>query len=92
MPALIDSRALDNQALAQQFTVQALPIAHAAELLWQAYLAGHPSDYLTRLQQAIQVCTREDLLHAARQLEGAAGGWSCIANGPRINDAWQLPG
>lgn len=91
LPALIDSRPLDNQALAQQFTVQALPIAHAAELLWQAYLAGHPSDYLTRLQQAIQACTREDLLHAARQLEAAAGGWRCIANGPRINDAWQVP-
>ncbi|WDU65833.1 pyrroloquinoline quinone biosynthesis protein PqqF [Pseudomonas poae] len=93
LPALIDSRdELGNQALAQQFSAQTLPTAQAAELLWHAHLAGHPSDYLTQLQQAIQACTREDLQHAAQQLNDAAGGWHCVANGPCSNDCWQTAG
>lgn len=90
LPALIDaSDNLGQPALAQQFTAQALPIAQAAELLWQARLAGHPSDYLALLQHEIQALTREDLQRAAQQLQDAAGGWHCIANGPRIGDGWQ---
>ncbi len=90
LPALLDSSEdLGNQALAQQFSAQTLPTAQAAELLWHAYLAGHPSDYLVQLQQAIQSATREDLQHAAQQLKDAAGGWRCVANGPRSNDCWR---
>ncbi len=93
LPALIDgSEELGNQALAQQFATHALPIAQAAELLWQAHLAGHPSDYLVQLQQAIQACTRDKVQHAAQQLNDATGGWRCLANGPRINDSWQAAG
>ena len=90
LPALIDSNDdLGQQPLAQQFTAQALPITQAAELLWHARLAGHPSDYLAQLQQAILTRTRADLQCAAQQLQLAAGGWRCVANGPRINAAWQ---
>lgn len=93
LPALIDaSDNLGQPALAQQFTAQALPIAQAAELLWQARLAGHPSDYLALLQHEIQALTREDLQRAAQQLQDAAGGWHCIANGPRIGEGWQSAG
>jgi len=80
---------LGNQALAQQFSAQTLPINEAAELLWHAHLAGHSSGYLDQLQALIQQCTREDVQHAAQQLNDAAGGWRCVANGPRINDDWQ---
>ncbi len=90
LPSLIEnSPDLGNQALAQQFTVQALPIAQASDLLWHARLSGHPSDYLDQLQHLIQTRTREDLQHAAQQLNDAAGGWHCVANGPRISDSWQ---
>jgi secreted Zn-dependent insulinase-like peptidase len=93
LPVLIDaSDNLGHPELAQQFTAQALPIAQAAELLWQARLAGHPSDYLARLQHAIQALSREDLQRAAQQLLDAAGGWHCIANGPRIGEGWQSAG
>ena len=55
LPALIgSSEDLGNVALAQQFSAQTLPIAQAAELLWHAHLAGHPSGYLAQLQQLIQ--------------------------------------
>ncbi|WP_455929181.1 pyrroloquinoline quinone biosynthesis protein PqqF [Pseudomonas fluorescens] len=93
LPALIDnSPDLGNQALAQQFNAQQLPLSQAAELLWQAQLAGHPSGYLDLLQELIQNRTREDVQRAAQQLNDATGGWRCVANGPRINDAWQPAG
>ncbi|MCP2050656.1 UNVERIFIED_ORG: coenzyme PQQ biosynthesis probable peptidase PqqF [Pseudomonas fluorescens] len=93
LPTLIDrSPDLGNQALAQQFSAQQLPLSQAAELLWQAQLAGHPTGYLDQLQQLIQNRTREDLQRAAQQLNDASGGWRCVANGPRINDSWQPAG
>ncbi|MFL1417637.1 pyrroloquinoline quinone biosynthesis protein PqqF [Pseudomonas fildesensis] len=90
LPALIDnSEGLGNLPLAQQFAAQGLPVAQAAELLWHAHVAGHPSDYLARLQQAIQSRTPKDLQHAVQRLQDASGGWRCVANGPPINDFWQ---
>ncbi|MGY1881076.1 pyrroloquinoline quinone biosynthesis protein PqqF [Pseudomonas reactans] len=90
LPALIDSSAdLGNMALAQQFSAQELPSAQAAELLWHAHVAGHPSGYLDQLQSYIQTCAREALQLTAQQLNDAAGGWRCVANGPRISKIWQ---
>lgn len=93
LPTLIDnSEELGNQALAQQFSTQTLPNAQAAELLWHAHLAGHSSGYLAHLQAHIQTCTREALQLAAKQVEAAAGGWRCVANGPRTSATWQAAG
>ena len=92
LPALISASALGNLTLAQQFSAQTLPTAQAAELLWHAQLAGHPSDYLGELQRLIQTRTQDDLQHAAQQLNHAAGGWHCVANGPRISAAWHTGG
>jgi secreted Zn-dependent insulinase-like peptidase len=90
LPLLIDGTDdVGNHALAQQFCAATLPITQSAELLWHARLAGHPSDYLYRLQQLIQARTREDLQHAAQQLQDATGGWRCIANGPPVDESWQ---
>ncbi|WP_205548388.1 pyrroloquinoline quinone biosynthesis protein PqqF [Pseudomonas carnis] len=90
LPSLIErSPDLGNQALAQQFAAQTLPINEAADLLWHAHLAGHSSGYLDQIQQLIQACTREDVQRAAQRLNDAAGGWQCVANGPRISDDWQ---
>ncbi|MGB3122608.1 MAG: pyrroloquinoline quinone biosynthesis protein PqqF [Pseudomonas sp.] len=91
LPSLIKSTAdLGNQNLAQQFT--SLPAGQAADLLWHAQLAGHPSGYLEQLQHLIQTRTPEDLLHAAEQLNHATGGWRCVANGPRVSDSWHMAG
>lgn len=90
LPALIEcSDDLGNQTLAQQFSAQTLPTAQAAEWLWHAHLAGHPSDYLAHLQSRIQTCTPQALQTAAEQLNDAAGGWRCVANGPRVSVDWQ---
>ena len=88
LPALISrSTDLGNQALAQQFSAQALPLAQAAELLWHAQLAGHSSGYLGELQQLIQTRTHADLLNAVQQVNDAAGGWLYVANGPAISES-----
>ena len=90
LPALISSSdELGNQVLAQQFSVQSLAVTQAAELLWHAQLAGHPSTYLDELEQLIQTRTHADIQRAAQQLNDATGGWQCVANGPRVNDSWQ---
>ena len=92
LPALISASDLGNLTLAQQFSAQTLPTPQAAELLWHAHLAGHPSDYLAELQRLIQTRSHDDLQQAAQQLNDAAGGWQCVANGPPISTAWQVGG
>ncbi|UZE28626.1 pyrroloquinoline quinone biosynthesis protein PqqF [Pseudomonas asplenii] len=94
LPERIDS--LDDgawqaqrDALAAQFNLADLPLAQAAELLWQAHLANHSSDYLEQLASAIRCLEREQLQTAARQLNQAAGGWLCLANGPAVQPGWQ---
>ncbi|MCP1443044.1 coenzyme PQQ biosynthesis probable peptidase PqqF [Pseudomonas sp. GGS8] len=79
-----------RQALANQFDSTALPNAQAAELLWQGKLAGHSSDYLKRLPQAVLMIDREALLAAAQRLNRADGGWRCLASGPCSGAPWQV--
>lgn len=71
-----------THALAGQFSAESLPMPQAAELLWQAHLAGHPADYLTQLQQAILSCTPQHMQDAVRHLNAATGGWHCLCNQP----------
>ncbi|EJM19102.1 coenzyme PQQ biosynthesis probable peptidase PqqF [Pseudomonas sp. GM18] len=79
-----------RQALADQFDSTVLPNAQAAELLWQGKLAGHSSDYLGLLPQAIVKIDRKALLAAAQRLKQAQGGWRCLASGPCPTTLWQV--
>ncbi|NWC94789.1 MULTISPECIES: pyrroloquinoline quinone biosynthesis protein PqqF [unclassified Pseudomonas] len=88
LPALINGSELPGD-LARQFSLDALTTAQAADLLWHAHLAGHPSDYIQQLQDFIQTRTHKDLMDAAQQLNGAAGGWRCVANGACPAAPWQ---
>lgn len=78
-----------RQALAQQFQASLLPLEQAAELLWQAKLAGHPSDYLERLHDSILALTPSAVTQAAMALHSATGGWTVLANGPCPGAPWQ---
>ncbi|VVQ20452.1 hypothetical protein PS914_06471 [Pseudomonas fluorescens] len=94
LPGMIDgiddlAFAAQRQALADQFLSSALPVAQAAELLWQGKLAGHSSDYLTQLPEAILKIDRPALFHAAQRLNQADGGWRCLASSPGPNAPWQ---
>ena len=69
-------------ALAQQFSIEALGVSQASELLWQATLAGHPSDYLTALYPALMALDQGTTLKAARQISQADSRWLCVATSP----------
>lgn len=88
----IDDSSLTNQcqALANQFDCSTLPLAQAAELLWQGKLADHSSDYLQQLQRAIMTSSRQSLLDAAQRLNQAEGGWRCLASGSCPDKTWQV--
>jgi len=78
-----------RQALADQFDSAALPTVQATELLWQSKLAGHSSDYLKQLAQAILTIDHRSLLAAAQRLNQAQGGWRALASAPCPNPLWQ---
>ncbi|MNN49801.1 hypothetical protein D3C81_1643510 [compost metagenome] len=94
MPALIeqfDEASLNQQRhnLADQFDAANLSSKDAAELLWQARLAGHSSDYLGQLLAAIGQLDRQALFNAAQRLINAEGGWLCLASDPAPGNPWQ---
>ena len=66
-------------SLAQQFSSASLGALQAAELLWQAKLAGHPSDYLTALYNALMALDQATTLSAAQRIAQAENGWLCLA-------------
>jgi len=81
--------ASQQQALASQTNSAEMPIAQAAELLWQGKLAGRPSGYLQRLPDAITSMTREQLIDSAYRLVQAQGGRFCLSNAPCPGMPWQ---
>ncbi|WGK90099.1 pyrroloquinoline quinone biosynthesis protein PqqF [Pseudomonas migulae] len=95
LPAMIDgideaTFVAQRQALTDQFQIAALPVAQAAELLWQGKLAGHSSDYLAQLPQAILDIDRSALRAAAQRLIKAEGGWRGLASGSQPEAPWQV--
>ena len=80
----LDELSLSQQrkSLAGQFDDANLSSKDAAELLWQAKLAGHSSDYLEQLLAAISQLDQQTLLAAAQRLINAEGGWLCLASDP----------
>lgn len=94
LPALIENLDEDDlnqqrQSLADQFHESHLSGKDAAELLWQAKLAGHSSDYLAQLHTAIGQLERSALLAAAQRLLNAKGGWRCLASESSPGAPWQ---
>jgi secreted Zn-dependent insulinase-like peptidase len=94
LPELIEriddsTLASQRQALANQLQSAVLPVAQAAEMLWQAKLAARPSDYLRQLPDAIAGITRRQLIDAAQRLAGAHGGWYCLSNATCPGMPWQ---
>ena len=94
IPALIENLDEEDfnqqrQSLADQFAESHLSGKDAAELLWQAKLAGHSSDYLAQLHTAIGQLKRSTLLEAAQRLLNAKGGWRCLASESSPGAPWQ---
>ena len=77
------------KSLAEQFDDANLSSKDAAELLWQAKIAGHSSDYLEQLLAAISQLDQQTLLAAAQRLINAEGGWLCLASDSMPGAPWQ---
>lgn len=95
LPTLLDQLdpvewASQRQRLAAQFDPADLGLVQAAELLWHSAEAGHPSDYLQRLQAAIEELSAAALQDAAQRLNHAEGGWRCLASGVCPGEPWQV--
>jgi coenzyme PQQ biosynthesis probable peptidase PqqF len=78
-----------SQALSARLSVEELEPGALADTLWQAHLGGYPSSYLRQLQQALQIIQPAQLLDAVRQLQGATGGWLCLANSAAPGPQWR---
>ena len=78
-----------RQSLADQFDDSSLSCRDAGELLWQARLAGHSSDYLAQLVTAIEQLDAPQLLAAAQRLNNIEGGWLCLASDSMPGAPWQ---
>ena len=76
-------------ALAQQFSTEALGVFQAGELLWQAKLAGHPSDYLTALYTALMALDQGTTLKAAEHINSPQSRWLCLATSPETETFYQ---
>ncbi|MBX8572366.1 pyrroloquinoline quinone biosynthesis protein PqqF [Pseudomonas cichorii] len=84
LPDLIDAADLPGlrQALAGQFDSATMPHEQAAELLWQARLAGHEKSGPEPLKKALLHLEKHSLLAAAGQLSDASAGWLILSNRP----------
>jgi coenzyme PQQ biosynthesis probable peptidase PqqF len=78
-----------RRALAEQFDKAALPLAQAAELLWQGKLASRSSDYLSQLPHEILNIDRPMLIAAAQRLIQVEGGARCLSSRPCPGPPWQ---
>ncbi|UQS13569.1 pyrroloquinoline quinone biosynthesis protein PqqF [Pseudomonas sp. HS6] len=95
LPAIIEqlddaNLAQQRQTLADQFDENVLSGKDAAELLWQARLAGHSSDYLVQLRSAIAQVDRPALQAATQRLIRAEGGWHGLSNNPAPGAPWRV--
>lgn len=82
LPALVSAADLSAQVkiLQAQLDTAEMEHAQAAEMLWQAHLAGHGSDYSDRLQHSLAHLQQAALLEAARQLAHADSARLCVSN------------
>ncbi|MFJ3487474.1 pyrroloquinoline quinone biosynthesis protein PqqF [Pseudomonas sp. NPDC090202] len=84
LPALIEQADLPASvgALLAQLDPNVMDPAQAAEMFWQAHLAGHGADYLPRLRKALAPLQKSTLIHAADRLTGCDRASLHLANRP----------
>ncbi|MGY4491020.1 pyrroloquinoline quinone biosynthesis protein PqqF [Pseudomonas sp. TE3610] len=95
LPALV--RAQSGNTLSQQCrdlaartSLSDMELGQAAESLWQARLGGHSSDFIDQLRKAFGRLRSDALQQAIGQLLEAQAGWLCLANGPAVDESWQV--
>lgn len=87
LPSLVSSQdeisfTQTQETLAQQFSTASLGASQISELLWQAKLIGHSSDYLSALYAALIALDRSTTLRAAQRINQPGCHWLCLATSP----------
>lgn len=84
LPTLINAADLPAQIKILQDQLETADMEHpqAAELLWQAHLAGHGSDYSARLQHSLAHLQQAALLETAHRLAQPDSPRLCLSNRP----------
>ena len=77
-----------RQALAEQFTSDAMNDSELAEWAWQTQLATHDSN-LSHLHGSILMTGQTELDDVLSCLLSADHGWLCVANGAAPDQGWQ---
>jgi coenzyme PQQ biosynthesis probable peptidase PqqF len=82
LPTLINATDLPAQVkiLQDQLEPAHMEYSQAAELLWQAHLAGHGSDYSARLQHSLAHLQHATLLETAHRLAQPDNPRLCLSN------------
>ncbi|MCI8208480.1 peptidase M16 [Pseudomonas sp. S25] len=75
--------AVQTEALIAQLDVNVMQTPQAAELHWQAHLAGRDEQFLSALHETLRNLDRHTLLQAAASLQQTVGGWLCLTNSPQ---------
>jgi secreted Zn-dependent insulinase-like peptidase len=92
MPTLIASVdvPLQGQILAAQLDLHGMETEKAAELLWQAHLAGHDNASVDRMKHYLSNLHETDWLAAIGKLTQASTGWLYLANRSRPGGPWPM--
>jgi len=82
LPTLINAADLPAQVQTLQDQLETADMEHpqAADLLWQAHLAGHGNDYSAGLQHSLAHLQRAELLEAAHRLAHPDSARLCLSN------------
>ncbi len=82
LPTLINAADLPAQVQTLQDQLETADMEHpqAADLLWQAHLAGHGNDYSARLQHSLAHLQHAELLEAAHRLAHSESARLCLSN------------
>jgi coenzyme PQQ biosynthesis probable peptidase PqqF len=82
LPALIERSDIPAQisAVENQLNPTVMESQQAAEMLWQAHLAGHPANYPQRLQHSFAHLQKVDLERAASRVALSRTSIFCLSN------------
>ncbi|WP_447648925.1 pyrroloquinoline quinone biosynthesis protein PqqF [Pseudomonas abietaniphila] len=94
LPTLIEIADLPVQinALQNQLDPAALDIHQASEMLWQAHMAGHSTNYIERLQHSFAHLQQDRLQRAASRVALPEASVLCLSNRPSPSGSGRVAG
>jgi secreted Zn-dependent insulinase-like peptidase len=94
LPTLMETADLPVQinALRNQLDPAVLDIHQASEMLWQAHMAGHSTNYIERLQHSFAHLQQDGLQRAASRVALPEASVLCLSNRPSPSGSGRVAG